>query len=61
MTLELIRNVTPYQSKLKGGIEMAKKSFPLSKVYGLHEIDQALSDLEKGAALRPILDLARVR
>ena len=31
----------------------------LTKVYGLHEIEKAIEDLEKGAALRPILDLSR--
>ena len=32
----------------------------LNKCYSLQEVDTALSDLEKGAALRPILDLTRI-
>lgn len=32
----------------------------LSSIYGLREIDLALNDLEKGHALRPILDLSKI-
>jgi S-(hydroxymethyl)glutathione dehydrogenase / alcohol dehydrogenase len=32
----------------------------LNKIYGLKELDTAINDLEKGAALRPILDLTQV-
>lgn len=32
----------------------------LTKIYGIHEIEKALTDLEQGLALRPLIDLSRV-